>query len=77
MPQGGGVSLLVELLEQDGPGLEAGPVQPLIGAPPVMQASLGHTGSHAQQTGSGAQVTVSGEGCKKKKAIKLYKRRKA
>ncbi len=48
VPEGSWVPFLVQQVQHDRPGLEAGPVQPPVGAAPVLEVSPGHAGGHTQ-----------------------------
>ncbi len=71
MSESSRVPLLVQQGQQDSPGLETGPVQPLVGAVPVVEVSSGHTGGGTQQAGNAAQVSMTGEGGEVKESINL------
>ena len=71
MAEGVLVSLLVKQVEQDGPGLEAGPKQPLVRACPVVQVGPGHARSGHEQARDLTQVAMTRERGKMKKTIRL------
>ena len=72
MPEGSRIPLLVQQSQQLCPGLQAGPVQPLVGASPVVQVGPAHTGRHTQQASQAAQVPVTGERRQPKEPINLH-----